>query len=51
MEPKEINRAYKKVKDFERRTWSKNARKSIIEAFLVKSQKSENVDFSLVFRV
>ena len=33
MEPKEINRAYKKVKDFERKTWSKNARKSVLETF------------------
>ena len=37
MDPKEINRAYKKVKDFERRTWSKNTRKTVFETFLVKT--------------
>ena len=37
MDPKEINRAYKKLKDFERRTWSKNARKSVLETNLLKT--------------
>ena len=49
MDPKEINRAYKKVKDFDRETWSKNTRKSILETFSLETLKSENDDFSLVF--
>ena len=46
MGAKEINRAYKKLKDFERKTWSKNTRKTILETNLLKTQKSENVDCS-----
>ena len=37
IDSKEITRAYKKVKDFERKTRSKNARKSILETNVLKT--------------
>ena len=37
MEPKEINRVHKKVTDFERRIWSKNARKSGLEIIVLET--------------